>query len=159
MKNFRNPLNLWLMVLPLTFGVFLMCGKKKGTDEAFQDEKQVQVMSDIGDPMGLDENGKNPLRGNKAAIEAGEKHFRTLCANCHGADAKGMIGPNLTDDQWLHTDNDKGVYDLISKGIGADQMKQNPPKGPMPQFKNTLGERRILEVMAWLADKNSSLKP
>jgi mono/diheme cytochrome c family protein len=60
-------------------------------------------------------------------------HKDGLCYACHGADAKGMVGPNLTDDVWIHS---KGGYDEIiaqvMKGIPKEESKSGvvmPPKG------------------------------
>jgi mono/diheme cytochrome c family protein len=60
-------------------------------------------------------------------------HGAGLCFACHGNDAKGAVGPNLTDDQWLHS---KGTYDEIVKsimvGVTKEQSKSGnimPPKG------------------------------
>jgi cbb3-type cytochrome c oxidase subunit III len=56
-----------------------------------------------------------------------------LCLACHGVDAKGGIGPNLTDQTWLHGD---GSYDtlvtLITTGVQPKDSKTGqmmPPKG------------------------------
>ena len=39
---------------------------------------------------------KNPLEGNRQAISTGGAMFRTRCAGCHGPDARGYLGPDLT---------------------------------------------------------------
>ena len=68
-------------------------------------------------------------------IDKGNEIFHKdgLCYACHGADAKGMVGPNLTDDVWIHS---KGSYDEIvaqvMKGITKEESKSGvvmPPKG------------------------------
>ena len=38
----------------------------------------------------------NPLAGNDAAIQSGMGLFRSRCADCHGMDARGVRGPDLT---------------------------------------------------------------
>jgi cytochrome c oxidase cbb3-type subunit 3 len=35
----------------------------------------------------------------------GKKTFLTLCAPCHRPDGGGLVGPNLTDDYWIHGSN------------------------------------------------------
>ncbi len=56
-----------------------------------------------------------------------------LCLACHGPEGKGLLGPNLTDQTWLHGD---GSYDFIVKqvlaGTDASESKTGqimPPKG------------------------------
>ena len=39
---------------------------------------------------------KNPLEGNADAIRAGMGLFRGRCADCHGMDARGVRGPDIT---------------------------------------------------------------
>ena len=39
---------------------------------------------------------KNPLEGNPDAIKYGQGLFRGRCADCHGMDARGVRGPDIT---------------------------------------------------------------
>ena len=70
-----------------------------------------------------------------AAIAQGDSifHSKGNCYACHGANAQGAVGPNLTDAEWLHSD---GSYDAIVKQIttGVPQAESKsgimmPPKG------------------------------
>ncbi len=57
-------------------------------------------------------------------------HKTGLCYACHGQDAKGLVGPNLTDDAWLHS---KGTYDDLVKQILSGVPKEQSKSGiPMP---------------------------
>jgi len=101
----------------------------------------------------------NPLRGDIAAIQSGKKTFEATCGACHKPDASGQVGPNLRDAVWLHGNTDAKVFEVVSKGVlDSKQLKQKPPMGPMPSHAH-LGDRKIYEVMAWLASINSNLKP
>ena len=108
--------------------------------------------------VALTAEGANPYRDKADAVSRGQKTYMTRCAACHKADATGLIGPNLVDAIWLHGNLDKAVFTSIMEGIAADKAKQNPPKGPMPAHKTSLGAAKVLEVMAYLAKKNPSLK-
>jgi mono/diheme cytochrome c family protein len=70
-----------------------------------------------------------------AAIALGDSlfHSKANCYACHGANAQGVVGPNLTDAEWIHSD---GSYDAIVKqittGVTAEESKSKipmPPKG------------------------------
>jgi cytochrome c oxidase cbb3-type subunit III len=50
-------------------------------------------------------------------IEAGATLFSTYCAMCHGAAAEGLIGPNLTDDYWIHGNTNSNLFDVITNGV------------------------------------------
>ncbi len=64
------------------------------------------------------------LAGEPAVVAAGEKIFKTpsLCAQCHGPDANGIVagqngvGPNLTDAFWLHGGSPMEIYRTINDG-------------------------------------------
>ncbi len=79
---------------------------------------------------------KLPAGVTPAMVEQGKAIFTKtgLCFACHGMDGKGAVGPNLTDNTWLHVkDGDyQGLVALITKGVAANEVMQNPSKGPMP---------------------------
>jgi cytochrome c oxidase cbb3-type subunit 3 len=56
-----------------------------------------------------------------------------MCYACHGPNAEGTVGPNLTDAEWIHGD---GSIDMIvatvTSGIPKEKSKSGivmPPKG------------------------------
>ncbi len=70
-----------------------------------------------------------------AAIAKGDTiyHKTGLCYACHGSNAEGAVGPNLTDAEWLQGD---GSFDMIvatvTSGVPAEKAKKGiamPPKG------------------------------
>jgi len=76
-----------------------------------------------------------PAAVTPAAIALGDSlfHSKGNCYACHGANAQGVVGPNLTDAEWIHSD---GSYDAIVKqittGVTAEESKSKvpmPPKG------------------------------
>lgn len=109
--------------------------------------------------VSLTDDGVNPYRGDADAIAGGEKVFAATCAACHKADMTGLIGPSLADKAWLHGSSDAKVYEVIMEGVlDANNWKQQPPKGPMPPHKTSLGGQKVLQVMAFIASKNETLK-
>lgn len=49
--------------------------------------------------------------------------FVMRCSPCHGASGEGKIGPNLTDEYWLHGDASlMSIYEAISNGFPAKGM-------------------------------------
>ena len=76
-----------------------------------------------------------PAAVTPAAITLGDSlfHSKGNCYACHGANAQGVVGPNRTDAEWIHSD---GSYDAIVKqittGVTAEESKSKvpmPPKG------------------------------
>jgi cbb3-type cytochrome c oxidase subunit III len=78
---------------------------------------------------------QTPAAVTPAAITQGDSifHSKGNCYACHGANAQGAVGPNLTDAEWIHSD---GSYDAIVKqittGVPKEESKSGiamPPKG------------------------------
>lgn len=73
-----------------------------------------------------------PAGVTQAMVDKGNEifHKQGLCYACHGQDAKGLVGPNLTDDVWLHS---KGTLDDIVKQVLGGVTKEESKSGiPMP---------------------------
>lgn len=63
----------------------------------------------------------NPFDGDPAAIRAGRALFANRCAECHGADAKGFSGPDLTA-LWAVGVSDARVFQIIRSGVRGSIM-------------------------------------
>lgn len=87
-------------------------------------------------------NISNPLGGgDQATIEAGHKLFGQMnCAGCHGYDAKGGMGPDLTDRYWRYGGTPVQIYKSIYEGR---------PKG-MPAWGKALPDRSIWALTAYV---------
>ncbi|WP_177191803.1 cbb3-type cytochrome c oxidase N-terminal domain-containing protein [Parafilimonas terrae] len=70
----------------------------------------------------VDENTVTQLT-EASDIDAGKKVFTSMCAACHAADGGGGVGPNLTDDYWLHGGSIKDIFKTITYGWPDKGMK------------------------------------
>lgn len=70
----------------------------------------------------VDENTVTLLT-DATTLAEGKKLFGANCAACHGAEAQGTVGPNLTDDFWLHNGGVKDVFKTIKYGVQEKGMK------------------------------------
>lgn len=52
--------------------------------------------------------------------------FRNRCAGCHGPDARGYLGPDLTG-LWSSGGTDDRIFDIVRRGIPGTEM---PPADP-----------------------------
>jgi cytochrome c oxidase cbb3-type subunit 3 len=59
-----------------------------------------------------------------ADLDAGNKAFQTQCVACHGKAGEGGVGPNLTDDYWLHGGGVKEIFKTIKYGVPEKGMKK-----------------------------------
>lgn len=82
-------------------------------------------------------------------VEKGKEIFITQCAACHKPDGSGNIGPNLTDNYWLHGSKPEQIYETISKGVLTKGM---PPWAPV------LGDEKVQQATAFvLSIKNTNV--
>ncbi len=62
------------------------------------------------------------LAEDPALIEKGRQIFNANCVACHAADGGGLIGPNLTDNYWIHGGGIKDIFKIIKYGVPAKGM-------------------------------------
>lgn len=56
------------------------------------------------------------------SIKEGAENFQKFCISCHGPQGGGLVGPNLTDEYWIHGGDIKNIYSTIKKGVPAKGM-------------------------------------
>lgn len=97
----------------------------------------------------VDDSTLTVLASDRGTVTQGREVFATTCAACHGAGGEGAIGPNLTDDRWLHGGSPLAIYASIRDGIASDRARI-PGSAGMPEWRAQLGERRVQAVTAFL---------
>jgi putative heme-binding domain-containing protein len=85
--------------------------------------------------------GKNPLEGDPEAIRTGMGVFRQRCADCHGTDARGVRGPDITQ-IWSSGRTDEGLFRTIRTGVANSEM----PAFPAPRT----ADKDIWQILAYL---------
>lgn len=91
-----------------------------------------------------------PAPKDAATLAAGKEIFGANCAPCHGPQGQGVIGPNLTDEYWLHGDTFAEIQNTITNGV--------PDKG-MISWRATLGPEKIRQVAAYVVSLSGSHPP
>lgn len=86
-----------------------------------------------------------------ADLDAGSKIFSTNCMACHRADGGGGIGPNLTDEFWIHDGDVAGIFTVVSEG-------GRPGKG-MIAWKQDLKPSEIAQVSSYILSLKGSNPP
>lgn len=69
----------------------------------------------------VDENNVEMLE-DQEAIALGASMYAANCVACHGAAGEGGVGPNLTDDYWLHGGDVKSIFKTIKYGVPEKGM-------------------------------------
>jgi cytochrome c oxidase cbb3-type subunit III len=84
---------------------------------------------------------KNPLEGNAFAISNGGAMFRNRCAGCHGPDAHGYLGPDLTG-FWSAGGTDDRMFDIVRRGVPGTEMIGADPQRVL--------DKEIWQVLAYI---------
>lgn len=103
------------------------------------------VAQDIFVRIPADPPTKNPLEGHADAITAGMGLYRVRCADCHGMDARGIRGPDITQ-VWASGRTDSALFRTIRNGVPGTEM----PAFPAPRTSD-LDVWRILAYVRTLA--------
>lgn len=88
---------------------------------------------------------------NPVFVAAGQQTFNSLCIPCHLPSMRGKsenptaVGPDLTDQAWIHGGTPKEIYATVSKGVLA--------KG-MPTWEPVLGQKKTAEVVAYVLSRH-----
>jgi len=77
-----------------------------------------------------------------ANLADGQRLFITNCSTCHGADAKGARGPDLTSGKWLHGSTVAEIARNIHDGIAGTGM----PAFPLPNNQPAVIAEWILSI-------------
>jgi len=92
-------------------------------DEYAAEVKKAKIEQQLHAKSGtmIDEENVTQLT-DAASLANGKKIFKKNCVACHGQNGEGLIGPNLTDDYWIHGGGIKNVFHTIKYGVPAKGM-------------------------------------
>jgi cytochrome c oxidase cbb3-type subunit III len=110
--------------------------------------KKAKVKEEGGGVM-VDENTVTLLT-DAGKLTAGKETFTNYCAACHGKEGQGLVGPNLTDEYWLHGGGIQNVFKSVKYGI--------PEKG-MIAWQNQMTPAQIQEVASYILSIKGSNPP
>jgi cytochrome c oxidase cbb3-type subunit 3 len=91
-------------------------------------------------------------------LQAGKEIFTRdgLCGTCHGKDGSGIVGgvnavgPNLTDDYWIHGGNIKDLFKVIKYGVSG--------KG-MIEWGSRFSPKEIAQIASYVKSLNGTNPP
>lgn len=107
------------------------------------------LLSPPGVALGRDEP-KNPFDGDAAAgVEGKQLFLKTGCYACHGHEAEGAVGPDLTDDDWIYKPTDAMIFNTINRGRSGTTMAP---------FGDQLKPEEIWKIVEYLRASNRARK-
>ncbi len=84
------------------------------------------------------------LLEDEASLASVKETFEKICAVCHLADGGGLVGPNMTDNYWIHGNTVQDLYKVATNGVIE--------KGMIP-YKDQLSDQKRLEVVSYILFK------
>jgi cytochrome c oxidase cbb3-type subunit 3 len=112
--------------------------------QAYQREKAAARRAEAAQLMAmgeLDDAKLIAMSKNPAIVKQGAEIFATTCFACHLANGGGKIGPNLTDEYWLHGGKPTEILRTVRVGV--------PDKG-MLAWGGQIGEQKVRAVTAYV---------
>jgi putative heme-binding domain-containing protein len=110
--------------------------------------KQLAVLALlVGAGSALEASGaeqRNPFEGDDAAIRIGSALFAARCADCHGPDAKGKLGPDVTL-RWVRGETDESAFAILRNGVPGSSMP--PSTAPDNELWAIVAYLRSISVM------------
>lgn len=147
-KELDNPPPRWIMMMfYITIGWAILYGAyyfwlKEG---ALQDEEYVLKSEKHDQKYQVASLSADDLVAftDEASLAEGKQIYADMaCMACHGMNGEGnAVGPNLTDDYWIHGCSVEDVFNIIKNG--------EPAKGMTP-FKSQLSDEKIQKVTSYV---------
>ena len=138
---------LWLFYFTIAWGVgyltyYYMLGGPSQTELYEMEMAAAEEQYNLNSGGDADPQGQADFTwaflDDDARIAEGKEIFMgngNLCYTCHGASGEGLVGPNLTDDLWLHGCTAEELATSIKKGFPEKGMIAYGSGAPMPDEK------------------------
>lgn len=157
-QELDNPTPAWFMWLfysTIAFAVcYLLVYHVFGLGQLQYDEYKTEVaLADSAKKVYLSKAANQvdettvKLVTDASVLAAGKGIFTQNCAACHGAGGQGVVGPNLTDNYWLHGSKISDLFKTIKYGVAA--------KG-MPTWEKQLSPKQIADVANYVKSLHGS---
>lgn len=132
----------WLFYLTIIISVVYIVHyhvlKSGDLQEAEYEKEMAEAEANM--PPEADESTLARLEDN-ASIAAGKTVFDKNCVVCHLSKGEGLVGPNLTDEYWIHGGSFQDIYLTIKVGV--------PAKG-MISWKKQLNTKEMQQVASFI---------
>lgn len=158
LDNPTPPWFMWLFYGTIVFGVAYILNYHVFEWGLLQDQEYVVEVQEaeaakaeyLANAANLIDESSVTVSSEPAVISAGMALFNTNCVACHGDKGQGTVGPNLTDEYWLHGGSVNDVFKTIKYGI--------PEKG-MISWEKQLTPKQISEVSNYILSLKGTNPP
>jgi len=126
---------------------------KAGDLQEAEYEKQIAKFTEVETTEELVAENTEPLvfpLTDAESLADGKKIFANNCAVCHLSEGQGLVGPNLTDNYWIHG----GTYDEVKNTIVNGVIEKG-----MIAWKTQLSKKKIDNVTSYIFTLRGSNPP
>ena len=139
----------WLFYVTIVFSfVYIIYYHASGTDKAqlaeyrnAMHDAEVAHAERMKTAVGIINDANVSCLSDNVSLAEGGDIFIKNCVACHGDKAQGNVGPNLTDEFWIHGGGIHNLFRTITEGV--------PAKG-MISWKNQLAPAQIQKVASFV---------
>jgi len=133
-EEFDNPLPPWwvgLFIFTIVFAfVYVLYYHFTGFGPSQREEYLAEInqfkaakMAKSGNKVDDFKEGETfAVMIDETQLASGSQIFKTNCSSCHGNEGQGGIGPNLTDNYWIHGGEYNQIVNTIVKGVAEKGM-------------------------------------
>jgi cytochrome c oxidase cbb3-type subunit 3 len=158
-REYDNPMPKWWIYIFLGTAIFCYpyiiyyhFGQGPSVHDQLEAERQAyaqQLLATYGD-LQPDESTLVQYMHDDVAMTGMAGLFKGKCAQCHLADGSGSVGPNLTDDRWIHVKQITDIADILTEGKAG--------KG-MPAWGDRLTQTQIVLLSSYVAQLSAKPVP
>ncbi|MCB2220347.1 MAG: c-type cytochrome [Bacteroidetes bacterium] len=142
----------WLFYITIAFGIiYLVRMWVLDADDLYQEREYQAAMSEAktASPQQAAEFEIKVLT-DEASLARGKETYDKICQACHLADGGGLVGPNMTDNYWIHGNTMEDMFQIVANGVIE--------KGMIP-YKDQLSPTQRLEVLSYIIVKLHGTTP
>lgn len=161
-KELDNPLpRWWLMTFYITivfavvyFAYYEFLGGPDSDQRLAAEMSHIRAEQEKGAEAAKEEMATKDyvaLASNQEVLSRGKAEYMVKCMACHGDKGQGLIGPNFTDDYWIHGDGTvPAILKVMNDGV--------PDKG-MPPWKGLIAPELQEDVAVYVYSLHGSNPP
>lgn len=138
---------IWLFILTIVFSIVYLeriwIFKAKDLIQEKEYASEMEIV-EIQKMAAAEANFEVALLTDAGSMASGKETWVKICAVCHLVDGGGLVGPNMTDNYWIHGNTIADLYKTVEEGVIE--------KGMIP-YKDQLSKRQRLEVVSFILNE------
>ncbi len=142
----------WLFYITIAIGIIYMVRFwVLDADDLYQDREFQEEMAEAK-TVSADKAKDFEIKvlRDEASLARGQEIYDKICQVCHLKDGGGLVGPNMTDNYWIHGNTIEDMYQVVTNGVIE--------KG-MISYKDQLSPTQRLEVLSYIIVKLHGTTP